>query len=73
MDPEDNTLYFKIGQVYDQNLNRKKTAIEYYEKYLSKGSTDQQLFNAEEGSSRALEQHVRERISTLKEQLFMEE
>jgi tetratricopeptide (TPR) repeat protein len=73
MDPEDNTLYFKIGQVYDQNLNRKKTAIEYYGKYLSEGSTDQQLFNAGEGTSRALEQHVRERINTLKEQLFMED
>ncbi|KPL09186.1 MAG: hypothetical protein AMS26_23155, partial [Bacteroides sp. SM23_62] len=71
-DPADNTLYFKIAQVYDRNLNQKKTAIEYYEKYLSGGSTDQQLFNAEEGTSIVLEQHVRERINQLKEDLFFE-
>jgi tetratricopeptide (TPR) repeat protein len=71
-DPADNTLYFKIAQVYDRNLNQKKTAIEYYEKYLSGGNTDQQLFNAEEGTSSALEQHVRERINQLKEDLFFE-
>ncbi len=71
-DPADNTIYFKIGQVYDRNLNQKKTAIEYYEKYLSGGSTDQQLFNTAEGTSSALEQHVRERINRLKEELFFE-
>ncbi len=72
-DPADNTIYFKIGQAYDRNLNQKKKAIEYYEKYLSGGSTDQQLFNAEEGTSTALEQHVRERINRLKEDLFFEQ
>jgi len=71
-DPADNTIYFKIGQAYDRNLNQKKTAIEYYEKFLSRGSTDQQLFNAEEGTSKSLEQHVRERINRLKEDLFFE-
>jgi tetratricopeptide (TPR) repeat protein len=71
-DPADNTIYFKIAQSYDRNLNQKKTAIEYYEKYLSGRNTDQQLFNAEEGSSTALEQHVRERINRLKEDLFFE-
>ncbi len=69
-DPADNIIYFKIAQVYDRNLNQKKTAIEYYEKFLSEGSTDQQLFNAEEGRSTALERHVRERINILKEDLF---
>jgi tetratricopeptide (TPR) repeat protein len=71
-DPADNTIYFKIGQVYDRNLNQKKNAIEYYEKYLSGGSTDQQLFNAEESTSVALDRHVRERINRLKEDLFFE-
>jgi tetratricopeptide (TPR) repeat protein len=71
-DPGDNTIYFKIAQSYDRNLNQKKTAIEYYEKYLSGGSTDQQLFNAEEGTSTALEKHARERINRLKEDLFFE-
>lgn len=71
-DPGDNTIYFKIAQSYDRNLNQKKTAIEYYEKYLSGISTDQQLFNAEEGTSVSLEQHVRERINRLKEDLFFE-
>ncbi|MCK4854901.1 MAG: hypothetical protein KAT31_11580, partial [Bacteroidales bacterium] len=65
-DPADNTIYFKIAQVYDRNLNQKKTAIEYYEKFLSGGSTDQQLFNTDKGSSTALERHVRERINILK-------
>ena len=69
-DPRDNTIYFKIAQTYDRNLNQKKTAIKYYEKYLSSGSTDQQLFNPEDGTSTALEQHVRERINRLKEDLF---
>jgi tetratricopeptide (TPR) repeat protein len=69
-DPADNTLYFKIAQVYDRNLDQKQTAIEYYEKYLSRGRTDHQLFNAEEGTSTVLEQHVRERINQLKEDLF---
>jgi tetratricopeptide (TPR) repeat protein len=71
-DPADNTIYFKIAQVYDRNLNRKKTAIEYYEKFLSGGSTDQQLFNAEKGKFTALERHARERINILKEDLFFE-
>jgi tetratricopeptide (TPR) repeat protein len=71
-DPADNTIYFKIAQVYDRNLNEKKTAIGYYEKYLSEGRTDQQLFNAEEGRSTALEEYVRQRISRLKEELFFE-
>ena len=71
-DPGDNTIYFKIAQSYDRNLNQKKTAIEYYEKYLSGGSTDHQLFNAEEGTVTALEKHARERINRLKEDLFFE-
>ncbi len=72
-DPADNTLYFKIGQIYDRSLDRKRMAIEYYEKYLESGKTGHQLFNLEEGTSTALEQHVRERIDRLKEELFMEE
>ena len=44
----------------------------YYEKYLYEGRTDQQLFNAEEGTSRPLEQHVKQRINELKEDLFFE-
>ena len=66
------TSALKIGQVYDRNLNQKKTAIGYYEKYLSGGSTHQQLFNTEENTSTDLEQHVRERINRLKEELFFE-
>jgi tetratricopeptide (TPR) repeat protein len=71
-DPEDNVIWFKIAQLYDHNLNQKKVAIEYYEKYLDEGQTDQQLFNAEEGSSSPLEQHVKDRIGKLKEDLFFE-
>ncbi|HEC42494.1 MAG TPA: tetratricopeptide repeat protein [Bacteroides sp.] len=71
-DPEDNVIWFKIGQVYDHNLNQKKVAIEYYEKYLDKGPTGQQLFNTAEGKSSSLEQQVKERIDKLKEDLFFE-
>lgn len=71
-DPADNTIYFKIAQVYDRNLDQKKTAIAYYEKYLSGASTGQQLFNARDGTSKNLDQHVRERINQLKEELFFE-
>ncbi len=71
-DPYDNTIYFKIGQMYDRNLNQKKTAIEYYEKYLSEGKTDQQLFDASEGTSTELKEHVISRITELREDLFFE-
>jgi len=71
-DPEDNTIYLKIAQTYDRQLNQKKTAIEYYEKFLTAGSTDKQNPNAAEGQFSALEQHARERINRLKEDLFFE-
>lgn len=71
--PEDYTIYLKIAQTYDRNLNQKKTAIEYYEKYLSGVAKDKPMPNAEEGRPTALEQHVRERINRLKEELFFEE
>ena len=71
-DPHDNTIYYKIGQMYDRNLNQKKTAIEYYEKYLSEGKTDQYLFDASEGSSTELKEHVISRIAELREDLFFE-
>ena len=40
----------EIAQVYDHNLNQKQVAIEFYEKYLDEGRTEQQLFNPSEGS-----------------------
>lgn len=71
-DPDDNVVYFKIAQLYDRNLDRKKTAIEYYEKFLNKGRTDMQLYNREEQRMSPLEPHVKQRISELKEELFFE-
>ncbi|MEE9461835.1 MAG: tetratricopeptide repeat protein [Bacteroidales bacterium] len=70
--PADITIYFTIAQTYDRNLNQKETAIEYYEKFLYGGSTDQQLFNANEDTLTPLERHARERINILKEDLFFE-
>jgi len=72
-DTSDYTIYFKIGQVYDQNLNQKKTAIHYYKKFLNNGPTNQQLFTQATGSSEGLAQHVKERIDKLKQDLFLEE
>lgn len=71
-DPDDNTIYYKIGQLYDRNLGKKKIAIEYYERYLHEGKTDQQLFDAGEGTSTPLGPFVRRRIDKLKEELFFE-
>jgi tetratricopeptide (TPR) repeat protein len=71
-DPSDNTIYYKIGQMYDRNLNQKKIAIEYYEKYLAGDITDHQLFDAEEGKSQTLRPYVEHRINELKEDLFFE-
>ena len=58
--------------MYDRNLNEKKLAIEYYEKYLNSGPTDQQLFDASKGTSKALRRHTEQRIDKLKEELFFE-
>jgi tetratricopeptide (TPR) repeat protein len=71
-DPADHTTYFKIAQVYDRNLDQKRKALEYYEKFLSQGSTDQQLPDAGEGSVTVLEEHARYRINRIKEALFFE-
>jgi tetratricopeptide (TPR) repeat protein len=71
-DPADNTIYFKIAQTYDRNLNLKETAIEYYEKFLSGGHPDQGSSSESETPSTARELHARERINRLKEDLFFE-
>lgn len=72
-DTLDNVIFFRMAQVYDQNLDQKRLAIEYYEKYLSGMVTDHQLFDATEGTSEILLQHVQERIDYLKGELFFEE
>jgi tetratricopeptide (TPR) repeat protein len=71
-DPADNVIYFKIAQMYDRNLDQKKTAIIYYEKYLDGEVTDHQLFDSSDGNSQALRPYVEKRIQDLREDLFFE-
>jgi len=71
--PDDLTIYFTIAQTYDRNLNQKKTAIEYYEKFLSAINNDQQLLEENITPVTALEMQARTRINRLKEELFFEE
>jgi tetratricopeptide (TPR) repeat protein len=71
--PDDLTIYFTIAQTYDRNLNQKKTAIEYYEKFLSAINKDQQLLEENITPVTALEMQARTRINRLKEELFFEE
>jgi tetratricopeptide (TPR) repeat protein len=70
--PADITIYFTIAQTYDRNLNQKKTAIEYYEKFLHEGRTDPRLSKENELPVTALEETARRRINRLKEDLFFE-
>jgi hypothetical protein len=72
-DTLDYTIFYRIAQVYDHNLDQKRKAIEFYEKYLSGKATDHQLFNKATGTSESLLQHVQERIDYLKGELFFEE
>ena len=72
-DPADITVYYKIAQTYDRNLNQKKIAIEYYEKFLALQKTDQGILKEVKVPPRALVLHARERINRLKEELFFEE
>lgn len=67
------TVYFRIAQTYDRNLNQKKTAIEYYEKFLSLSSAEPSLPDESESPETALERQARLRINRLKEELFFEE
>jgi tetratricopeptide (TPR) repeat protein len=68
--PADITIYYQIAQTYDRNLDQKKTAVEYYEKFLAAGSSEFQLSNASEEILSPLELYVRERVNLLKEELF---
>jgi tetratricopeptide (TPR) repeat protein len=70
--PGDPVIYYKIGQMLDRNLDRKREAIQYYEKYLNGEYTGHQLFNRSDGSSRTLRPYVEKRINELNEELFFE-
>jgi tetratricopeptide (TPR) repeat protein len=66
-------IYFRIAQVYEENLKNKKMAIEYYQKFLDTRTLEYQLYDpAAETMSPVLES-VQNKINRLKEELFFEE
>ena len=71
--PDDHKIYFRIAQTYDRNLDRKKTAIEYYEKFLTRGNAEPPMPDEGDSQETALERQARLRINRLKEELFFEE
>ena len=73
IEPLDNVLIFQIAQVYDQYLDQKRMAIEYYEKYLSGKSVEYQMDDLKDPRSKWLLEYVQSRINFLKEELFFEE
>jgi len=66
-------IYYRLAQVYDENLHNKKMAIEYYQKYLDNRTIDHQLYNSSSETMEPLLEHVQSRINRLKEELFFEE
>jgi tetratricopeptide (TPR) repeat protein len=70
--PNDITIYFQIGQAYDRNLNQKETALAYYEKYLAGLEELKGRMTIEGAALKAMEEHVRNRINRIKEELFFE-
>lgn len=66
-------IYFRLAQVYEENLHDKKMAIEYYQKYLDNKTTDHQLYNSSSETMETLLEFVQSRINRLKEELFFEE
>jgi len=66
-------IYFRLAQVYDENLHDKKMALEFYQKYLDNKMADHQLYNSSSESMEPLLEHVQSRINRLKEELFFEE
>jgi len=66
-------IYFRLGQVYDENLDNKKIAIEYYQKYLDNKTADHQLYDPSSQTLEPLLDQVQSRINRLREELFFEE
>jgi tetratricopeptide (TPR) repeat protein len=66
-------IYYRLAQVYDENLDNKKMAMEYYQKYLDNRTIDHQLYNSSSETMEPLLEHVQSRINRLKEELFFEE
>jgi tetratricopeptide (TPR) repeat protein len=66
-------IYFRLGQVYEENLHNKKLAIEYYQKYIDLRTADHQLYNSSTETMEPLLDQVQSRINRLKEELFFEE
>jgi hypothetical protein len=61
-----------MAQVYDYYLNRKRNAIEYYEKYLSAQNANIMMDGELDSDSGRLMEIVRSRIDHLKEDLSLE-
>ena len=66
-------IYFRLGQVYEENLDNKKMAIEYYQKYLDNKTADHQLYDSSSQTMEPLLYQVQSRINRLREELFFEE
>lgn len=66
-------IYFRLGQVYEENLDNKKMAIEYYQKYLDNKTADHLLYDSSSQTMEPMLDQVQRRINRLREELFFEE
>jgi len=72
-DAQDSFIFYKMAQVYDYYLDRKETAIKYYEKYLAAKTADTRLDSLKDPDSDRLLEIVKSRINYLKESLLLQE
>ncbi len=71
-DALDSFIFYKMAQVYDFYLNRKKLAIEYYEKYLVAKKAAIRMDCTKDPDSERLLEIVQSRINYLKESMYLE-
>lgn len=69
--PKDYSVFNEIANIYDVNLKNRKKAIEYYKKFLSYLTSNEQK-SAENSYSNYFIQYVGNRIQRLEEEEFME-
>lgn len=71
--PSDDMILFRIADYFDRSLLDPKTAIKYYEKYMSAVPKEKQQAQQSGDGSLTYYQFARKRVEKLKEELFFKE
>lgn len=66
-------IYYRLGQVYEENLKDKKMAIEYYQKFIDTRTLEYQLYDPSTETMAPVLESVQNKINRLKEDLFFGE